>query len=92
MLMMTILPTIPSSFLTFGEHPLYPIYETFPAVGGLSTLEDMQIAGLIMKIGGGFLLWGIITVMFFRWASSEERTERDQLSVPPPRPSDLPTT
>jgi hypothetical protein len=31
-----------------------------------------MIAGLIMKIGGGFLLWGIITVMFFRWHAREE--------------------
>lgn len=68
----TILPTVPASFLTFGDQPLYRAYEAFPRLWGLSALHDMQLAGLIMKIGGGLLLWSIITVMFFRWASREE--------------------
>jgi hypothetical protein len=25
-----------------------------------------------MKILGGFILWGVITVLFFRWARQEE--------------------
>ncbi len=71
----TILPTVPASFLTFGDRPLYRAYEAFPRLWGLSPLDDMQLAGLIMKIGGGLLLWSIITVMFFRWASREERAD-----------------
>ncbi len=67
----TILPTVPASFLTFGDRPLYHAYEAFPRLTGLSALEDMQLAGLIMKLGGGVLLWSIIAVMFFRWASRE---------------------
>jgi putative membrane protein len=92
---MTILPTIPATFLTFGEHPLYHQYGELPRVwGSIDALEDMRIAGLIMKIGGGFLLWGIITVMFFRWAAEEERNNRPSAPVAPAtrRPSDLPTT
>ncbi|MDP8927589.1 MAG: cytochrome c oxidase assembly protein [Actinomycetota bacterium] len=72
----TILPTVPASFLTFGDRPLYRAYEAFPRLWGLSPLDDMQLAGLIMKIGGGLLLWSIITVMFFRWASREEAAGR----------------
>ncbi len=72
----TILPTVPASFLTFGDRPLYRAYEDFPRLWGLSPLDDMQLAGLIMKIGGGLLLWSIITVMFFRWASREEAADR----------------
>lgn len=72
----TILPTVPASFLTFGDRPLYRAYETFPRLWGLSALDDMQLAGLIMKIGGGLLLWSIITVMFFRWASREEAADK----------------
>lgn len=75
LLVMTILPTVPSSFLTFGETPLYRVYETFPRLWGISAVDDMQVAGLIMKIGGGFLLWAIITVKFFRWAAAENRKE-----------------
>lgn len=74
---MTLLPTVPASFLTFGDPdiPLYPVYAAFPRLWDIPVGEDMLIAGLIMKIGGGFLLWGIIAVMFFRWAADEERRE-----------------
>ena len=37
---------------------------------------DQQAAGLIMKLGGGFYLWTLITVMFFRWAHRHEEAER----------------
>jgi putative membrane protein len=69
----SIVPTVPASFLTFGATPLYKFYEHVPHLYGLSTLEDQQAAGLIMKIGAGLLLWAIIAVVFFRWASEEER-------------------
>jgi putative membrane protein len=69
----SVVPTVPASFLTFGASPLYKFYEGVPHLFGLSTLEDQQAAGLIMKIGAGLLLWGIIAVVFFRWASEEER-------------------
>jgi len=69
----SVVPTVPASFLTFGASPLYKFYEHVPHLFGLSTLEDQQTAGLIMKIGAGLLLWGIIAVVFFRWASEEER-------------------
>lgn len=78
----TILPTVPASWLTFGEQPLYGIYETFPRMWGISALEDMRIAGVIMKTGGGFFLWGIITVLYFKWASAEERSARDGDDTP----------
>jgi putative membrane protein len=69
----SVVPTIPASFLTFGTSPLYKFYEHVPHLYGLSTLQDQQVAGLIMKIGAGLLLWLIIAVVFFRWASEEER-------------------
>jgi putative membrane protein len=69
----SIVPTVPASFLTFGSSPLYKFYEDVPHLFGLSTLEDQQLAGLIMKIGAGLLLWLVIAVVFFRWAAEEER-------------------
>jgi putative membrane protein len=69
----SVVPTVPASFLTFGSSPLYKYYEHVPHLYGLTTLTDQQTAGLIMKIGAGLLLWGIIAVVFFRWASEEER-------------------
>jgi putative membrane protein len=73
-------PTIPASFLTFGSHPLYPIYETFPRIWGISALTDQLIAGLIMKLVGGAILWTVIAVVFFRWHRQEERDGWDPLA------------
>jgi putative membrane protein len=69
----SVVPTVPASFLTFGASPLYKFYEHVPHLFGLSTLDDQQLAGLIMKIGAGLLLWAIIAVVFFRWAAEEDR-------------------
>jgi len=66
-------PTIPASFLTFGDHALYPIYATFPRIWGIGVLTDQLMAGLIMKLIGGAILWGFITAIFFRWHRLEER-------------------
>ncbi len=68
-----VVPTIPASFLTFGERPLYRFYEDVPRLyGSISAIEDMRIAGLVMKIGAGVVLWVIIAIVFFRWYNAEE--------------------
>ena len=72
----SIVPTVPASFLTFGDHPLYHFYETVPRLWGISALDDMQYAGLIMKIGAGTVLWIVIGIVFFRWYADEEGTAR----------------
>ena len=72
----TIVPTVPASFLTFNDRPLYRIYATFPRLWGVSALTDQQTAGLIMKIVGGLFLWLIIGLIFFRWYASEERQDK----------------
>jgi putative membrane protein len=74
--MMTLLPTIPSAFLVFGETNMYTAYDQVPRLWNLPVHEDMQIAGLIMKLGGGFYLWTIIAVKYFRWAAAQERADR----------------
>jgi putative membrane protein len=91
----TIVPTVPASFLTFNDRPLYGIYADLPRLWGVSALTDQQTAGLIMKIAGGLFLWGVIAVIFFRWYEAEERQAKDgvltwddvehELLVPPRR-------
>jgi putative membrane protein len=75
----TIVPTVPASFLTFGTTPLYKFYEHVPRLYGLSAITDMQMAGLTMKIVGGFYLWTVIGVIFFRWYNAEEKTSGEVL-------------
>ena len=72
----SLVPTIPASFLTFADKPVYTVYETLPRLWGISAHTDQVVAGLIMKIGGGFLLWTVIAVIFFKWAGEEERADR----------------
>jgi putative membrane protein len=65
------LPTVPASFLTYARYPIYSLYELAPPVGSLSTVEDQQLAGMIMKIVGGFIVFGTASVLFFKWSRSE---------------------
>jgi putative membrane protein len=76
-------PTIPASFLTFGHALLYPMYGAFPRIWGISALNDQLIAGLLMKLVGGFILWGFVATIFFRWHAREERDGWDALALRP---------
>ena len=70
----SIVPTVPASFLTFAGDPLYPFYAQAAPLAGMDAVLDQRIAGLIMKLLGGLLLWGAIAVLFFRWHAREEAT------------------
>ena len=76
----SILPTVPASFLTFASSPIYSSYASFPRLWGISAVNDQMVAGLIMKIVGGLLLWIVIAVIFFRWHASEDREQDDPVS------------
>lgn len=79
----TILPTIPASFLTFTDSFLYlDAYPNPERLWGLDRVVDQQIAGLLMKLGGGVILWTMMTVIFFRWAAAERN---DDLASPTAR-------
>ncbi len=71
------IPTVPAAFLTFADYPIYALYELAPPFGALSSRVDQQIAGMIMKIGGGFIIFGTASILFFRWYADEE-TDRQE--------------
>ena len=74
----SVLPTVPASFLTFADQPLYGFYAAVPRVWPwLDVVTDQRVAGLIMKLGGGALLWTVIAVLFFRWSAREERADSE---------------
>ncbi len=66
--LMSVVPTVPGAWMTFATGPLYAVYDHQPRMWNVSVISDQQAAGLIMKLAGGFYLWIIITVLFFRWA------------------------
>jgi putative membrane protein len=71
------LPMMPvAAFISLATDLLYPWYAVAPRVFGLSALADQEIGGLIMWVPGNAVLWVAITVIFFRWAMSQEKKER----------------
>ncbi|MCB0973773.1 MAG: cytochrome c oxidase assembly protein [Actinobacteria bacterium] len=72
----SLLPTVPASFLTFSNAPIYSWYEKLPRLWGIQVLNDQLVAGLIMKLGGGIFLWIAIVVIFFRWHGESDRIAR----------------
>jgi putative membrane protein len=70
----TLVPIIPSAFLTFAEFPFYRTYELAPRIfDALTAQQDQQVAGLLMKIVGDLPVWFGFGVIFFRWAKEGER-------------------
>lgn len=72
----SVIPTVPASFLTFAKGTMYKAYAEAPRIWGVSIVEDQQMAGAVMKVFGGTLLWGVIIVTFFRWYGSENRDKQ----------------
>jgi putative membrane protein len=72
----SILPTVPAGWLTFADGVVYPSYDVLPRVFGLSVTDDQQVAGMIMKVVGGFYLWTIIATLFIRFASRHMDDDR----------------
>ena len=67
----SLVPTVPASFLTFTGSPIYDFYATAPRLWGIDVVTDQATAGLIMKLGGGLILWTAIAVIWFRWYRRE---------------------
>ncbi|MDX1624064.1 MAG: cytochrome c oxidase assembly protein [Gemmatimonadota bacterium] len=68
----TVTSTAPFLYLTFSELPVYATYELAPPIEGISTREDQQAAGILMKLGGAVVLWTALTVLFWRWYREEQ--------------------
>jgi len=73
--LMSIIPTVPAGWLTFAEGIVYSVYDTDTPLWGISPRDDQQAAGAIMKVLGGFYLWFIIGMRYFRMANQQQRDE-----------------
>jgi putative membrane protein len=71
LILTTVVMTAPYIFLTFADLPFYATYELAPPVSGLGARVDQRIAGLVMRIGGGAVLWIGAGIIFYRWHRSE---------------------
>ena len=68
----SLFPTIPASFLAFGTEPLYSAYVGIDQVFNISTIDDQTLAGVILKLGGGLLLWASILIIWMKWYKTEK--------------------
>lgn len=70
--LMTIPMSIVAVYITMSDHVLYPAYASAPRLWGLSPLMDQMTGGLIMWIPGGIVFYGVMSVVFFKWAARGE--------------------
>jgi putative membrane protein len=63
----SLIPTVLGAIITFADLVLYPFYAAAPRMIGLSPLDDQQVAGLIMWLGGASIVLFVLTIRFFRW-------------------------
>ena len=72
--LMVIPMSVVAIYIAMADHLLYPAYASAPRLWGISPSLDQQIGGLIMWIPGGIFFYGVMTVVFFKWASRGEDT------------------
>jgi len=75
--LMSIVPTVPAGWLTLAEGVVYKSYDTTDPLWGISPVHDQQAAGAVMKIVGGFYLWGLIAIRFARYATGQREADFD---------------
>jgi len=82
----SVVPTVPAAWLALAEGTVYNSYEQPVRVWGLGPISDQQVAGVIMKIGGGVFLWAVVITLFVRRfgdSPDAENSYRRQPSDPP---------
>jgi putative membrane protein len=61
--------------ITLADSVVYPWYAAAPHPFGITPLQDQIIGGILMWVADSFYLMLIATMIFFRWARSEEIEE-----------------
>ncbi len=79
--LMSIPMSVVAIYIALADHVLYPAYEAAPRIWGILPLQDQMIGGLIMWIPGGLFFYGVMTVVFFKWAARDaDSTDAAQVS------------
>ena len=75
----SIIPTLPAAWLANSDTVVYSTYDQPIRLWSISAMDDQVAAGLIMKLLEAVYLWGIIAVMFFKWAGRHLAADRQGL-------------
>ncbi len=69
-----IAPTVPAMMMVFSTWPLYRLYELAPRVTPFLTANnDIQLAGLVMKVIGDIPVWFVMLFIF--WGDRDRQWE-----------------
>ena len=71
----SIVPTVPAGWLTFANGVVYSAYDHSVGLWGISPTDDQQAAGAVMKVVGGFYLWALITIRYFRFTTGRREAD-----------------
>lgn len=69
------------ALLTFSASPWYEVHETGALAWGLTTLEDQQLAGLIMWIPSGVVYLAAVLAVVGRWLTGMDRASASRAPV-----------
>lgn len=58
--------------LLMSDYPMYRVYEFAHRMSALSPIDDQELAGGVMEIGGVALVIGYVSILFFRMASKSD--------------------
>lgn len=79
----TIPAGVTGALISQAPAPFYTPYILAPRITALSPMEDQQLGGLLMWVGGDFYFLLASTIVFFRWAGREEAANRRPEPVNP---------
>jgi putative membrane protein len=77
LLLQTVVPTVPAGWLTMADSVVYKSYKHPGHIWGMTTVEDQQMAGMLMKVGEAAILWVLIAILFLRWALHTQADDRE---------------
>jgi putative membrane protein len=75
---MSVPMSVISALITLSDGTLYPWYADAERVFNLNALQDQQLGGLIMWVPGALIFWVAISILFYRWATAENREEEEE--------------
>jgi putative membrane protein len=73
--------SIVSALITLSADVLYTWYSAAPRLWNFPALDDQQLGGAIMWVPGALVFWTAISVIFYKWATRENREEETQRAL-----------
>ncbi len=71
----SIVPTVPATFLTFADGPIYPFYGLAAPLIGVDPVIDQRVAGLIMGLEQSIVMAITLAWLFTRMLGESDRAD-----------------